>query len=278
VFIGVDMALKHDSTAVVSVQVGVDGAARVQARLWFPAGQTIDVADVEGHLRDLHRRWQVAEIAYDPAYFQRSSELLSDDGLPMVEFGQSAARMVPACQVAYEWICAGRVIHDGSPGLTDQVLSAVPRQTDTGWRLSKAPSRPNTLAMGQEPPKDRCRHRHGDGARPGHGEAARCAAVTGVGVRSVMSRPCLGCQRLIATGSRCSRCASAYEVSSGRRARKAARYDSTYRRARAAWAPIVAAGGVRCGFPIVGRFDLDHVPSGELQPSHETCDRSAGRP
>jgi phage terminase large subunit-like protein len=35
----------------------------------------------------------------------------------------------------------GRVIHDGSPGLTDQLLSAVPRQTDNGWRLSKGKSR-----------------------------------------------------------------------------------------------------------------------------------------
>jgi phage terminase large subunit-like protein len=44
-------------------------------------------------------------------------------------------------QIAYEWICAGRVLHDGSPEFTDQILAAVPRQTDTGWRLSKGKSR-----------------------------------------------------------------------------------------------------------------------------------------
>jgi phage terminase large subunit-like protein len=33
------------------------------------------------------------------------------------------------------------VIHDGSPAFTDRVLSAVPRQTDTGWRLSKGKSK-----------------------------------------------------------------------------------------------------------------------------------------
>jgi hypothetical protein len=41
----------------------------------------------------------------------------------------------------------------------------------------------------------------------------------------------------------------------------------------------VAAGGVpctRCGQPIVGRFNLDDLPSGELHPSHQTCNRSAG--
>ena len=54
-------------------------------------GQTIDVAAVEAHLRDLHARWDVAEIAYDPAYFHRSAEVLADDGLCMLEYPQSAA-------------------------------------------------------------------------------------------------------------------------------------------------------------------------------------------
>ena len=94
-----------------------------------------------------------------------------------------------------------------------------------------------------------------------------------------MKRECLGFRRLIPTGSRCSGCASAHEVASGRRARKAVRCGAAYRRARAAWAQLVAAGGVvcaRCGLPIVGRFDLDHLPSGDLHPSHESCNRSAG--
>ena len=141
VHVGVDMALKHDSIAVVAVQRGVDDRFRVQHRIWHPDGNTFDVATVENHLRDLHRSWQVAEVAYDPAFFERSAQALADDGLPMVEFPQSAQRMVPACQVAYELICSGQVVHDGSPMLADQVQSAVPRQTENGWRLSKGKSK-----------------------------------------------------------------------------------------------------------------------------------------
>jgi phage terminase large subunit-like protein len=83
----------------------------------------------------------VQEFAFDPAYFMRSAEALSDDGLPMVEFGQSAARMIPACGNAYEMIVNKKVAHDGSPTFTDQVLSAAQRMTDTGWRLSKGKSK-----------------------------------------------------------------------------------------------------------------------------------------
>lgn len=141
-FVGVDMALKHDSIAVVVAQVRPDGMVPVQAKIWQPApGSTIDVAAVENHLRELHRTHDVREFAYDPAYFERSAQQLADDGLPMVEIPQSAQRMVPACQVAYELITSGRVIHDGSPTFADQVLSAAVRDTDNGWRLSKGKSR-----------------------------------------------------------------------------------------------------------------------------------------
>jgi len=59
----------------------------------------------------------------------------------MVEYPQSSGLMVPASQRAYEMIRTRRVAHDGSPAFSDQVLSAVARQTDTGWRLSKGRSK-----------------------------------------------------------------------------------------------------------------------------------------
>jgi phage terminase large subunit-like protein len=59
----------------------------------------------------------------------------------MVEFPQSAQRMVPAIGTLYECIVNQQLAHDGDPMFTDQVLSAVPRQTDAGLRLSKGKSR-----------------------------------------------------------------------------------------------------------------------------------------
>jgi phage terminase large subunit-like protein len=140
VWIGIDMALKHDSIGVVIAQPQGEKVV-VRAKIWQPSLEGVDVADVETYLRELHQTYQVQEFAYDPAYFQRSAEALSDDGLPMVEFGQSAARMIPACGNAYEMIVNNKVAHDGSPTFTDQVLSAAQRMTDTGWRLSKGKSR-----------------------------------------------------------------------------------------------------------------------------------------
>ena len=140
VWVGIDMALKHDSIAVVVAQPQDDRLV-VRARVWNPSEQGVDVAEVEQHLRGLAASYQVQEFAYDPSFFQRSAEALADDGLPMVEFPQSAQRMVPACGNAYELIVAGKVAHDGSPTLSDHVLSAAQRMTEQGWRLSKGKSK-----------------------------------------------------------------------------------------------------------------------------------------
>lgn len=140
-WVGIDMALKHDSIAVVVAQTRDDGRIATQARIWHPDMGEMDIAAVEAHLRTLRDTLNIQEFAYDPAFFQRSAEALYDDGLPMVEFPQSSQRMIPACGTAYDLIVSGKVIHDGSPMFTDQVLSAAQRMTDNGWRLSKGKSR-----------------------------------------------------------------------------------------------------------------------------------------
>lgn len=140
VYVGVDMALKHDSIAVVLAQTQEDQIV-LESKIWFPKDTGIDVSEIEEHLRYLHRTLNVQEFAFDPAYFQRSAQALSDDGLPMVEFPQTGSRMIPACGHTYELIVNGKISHNGSPAFTDQVLSAAQRMTDQGWRLSKGKSK-----------------------------------------------------------------------------------------------------------------------------------------
>jgi len=138
-FVGVDMALKHDSIAVVIAQPQ-DGRVVVRAKIWHPDANAMDVSAVEQHIRDINREFNVVENAYDPAFFQRSAEVLSENHV-MVEFPQSAARMIPACGNLYELIVNQVIAHDGDPMFTDQVMSAAQRSTESGWRLSKGKSK-----------------------------------------------------------------------------------------------------------------------------------------
>jgi phage terminase large subunit-like protein len=140
-WVGIDMALKHDSIGIVLAQPQDDGVVHLMQQIWHPDIDGIDIAGVEAYLRMLHLDYNVREFAYDPAFFQRSAEILMDDGLPMLEFPQSPQRMVPACGTTYDFIVTQRIRHNGSPMFTDQVLSAAQRMTDGGWRLSKNKSR-----------------------------------------------------------------------------------------------------------------------------------------
>lgn len=90
-------------------------------------------------------------------------------------------------------------------------------------------------------------------------------------------RPCLECGAP-SDRTRCTVCRRRKD-----RARNAARgdrYGLEHRRARAAWAPHVAAGDVpcaRCGEPIAPSavWDLDHLADGTSRPAHAACNRGA---
>ena len=80
-------------------------------------------------------------LAYDPAFFMRSAQVLLDRGIVMVDFPQTHARMIPACGQSFELIANEKVRHDNDPTFTDQVMSAAQKTTDNGWRLSKGRSK-----------------------------------------------------------------------------------------------------------------------------------------
>jgi phage terminase large subunit-like protein len=140
VWVGIDMALRRDTIGICIAQPQGERCV-VRAKIWNPEVDGIDIAGVEAYLREIHNSYEVREFVYDPAFFERSAEALSDEGMNLVTFSQSAARMIPACGNAYEMIVSKKVAHDGSPTFTDQVLSAAQRMSDKGWTLSKGKSR-----------------------------------------------------------------------------------------------------------------------------------------
>ncbi len=142
VYVGVDVALYHDNTAVVVVHRTEDDRLVVRSKTWAPTEDSkTDVAEVMDYIRRLADRYDVAEVTYDPRFFDYPAAVLADEGIVMVEFPQSADRMVPACGYAYEQIAAGNVAHDGDFVLTEHVLSAEQRPGERGWTLSKGKSK-----------------------------------------------------------------------------------------------------------------------------------------
>jgi len=162
-WVGVDVGLKRDSTAVAVVQAR-PGGWHVKVRLWLPtASDAVDVTDVMEHIRRLAAMVDVQGVSYDPRFFDVPAKMLEDEGLSMIEIPQSVERMTPAVGSLYELVKRQELSHDGDEPVSTQVLNAVARYNERGFTLAKGKSRGRIdaavaialavdLALRQEPP------------------------------------------------------------------------------------------------------------------------------
>lgn len=147
-WVGVDIGLKHDSSAVVMIQRRPDedghpaDRLHMLCKLWVPrVDEPVDVTGVMQYLRDLDATYDLQAVSYDPRFFDVPAKYLDDEGLPMIEVPQSLERMTMAVGGLYAAILGGTVTHDGDEAFTTQVMNAQPRFNERGFTLAKGKSR-----------------------------------------------------------------------------------------------------------------------------------------
>ena len=143
-YIGVDLSQTGDLTAVAIAFRHPDGqvtlrntcfvpGADLEARAhrdrapyqkWADAnliqlcpGGVIDLKQVEDHVRELCARYDVQEVAVDPALARVLSQNLADDGLPVFIHPQSAVIMSEATGNLVRTVNGEMIRHDGDPVL-----------------------------------------------------------------------------------------------------------------------------------------------------------------
>ena len=142
VILGVDLGLKKDTASVDALWPMPDGRVGVEAKVFDPAVGKVSYEDVENYIRELAVRLQVDAVVYDPWRFGRSAELLSGEGLMMVEFPMSNERTVRATDRLFNAIVdERRIVHNGDPTLRAHVEAGALMETDRGPRLHKGKTR-----------------------------------------------------------------------------------------------------------------------------------------
>lgn len=141
VVLGFDGSFNNDCTGLVAVTVSEQPHIE-KVQLWEKPDQEalewrVPILQVEDAIRNACRRWKVVEIAADPFRWARTIQLLLEEGLPMVEFPQSPARMTPATQRFYEAVVNGTMSHSGDPALARHVGNAVLKNDSRGMRIYK---------------------------------------------------------------------------------------------------------------------------------------------
>ena len=130
VWCGVDIGGSRAASAVAMVTEDL----RVHVKVWQGDDAVLKVAD---YVEELAGEYAIREVAYDPWRFRSEALRLEERGLPMVEFPQSSARMVPASEELFAAIVEGRLVHPDDPELNAHVAAAVAKQTPRGWRIDK---------------------------------------------------------------------------------------------------------------------------------------------
>ncbi len=139
VWCGFDGSYSGDSTALVASTR--DGHLEVLGHWAKPslgsAEWRVDIATVEQAIRDACQIYKVQEVAADPARWSRSLQILADEGLPVVEYPQSPARMIPSTARFFDAVLDRKLTHAGGKGLTTHVSNCVVKRSASGVMVSK---------------------------------------------------------------------------------------------------------------------------------------------
>lgn len=139
VVLGFDGAWKGDSTALVALRL--DDLHLSLLDVWeAPIGDQhwrTPAQEVADKIRAACRNFKVREIVADPSRWEFILQDLSEEGLPVIEYPNTIARMVPATQSFYESVMDGHLTHDGNPSMARHVANCVLKMDSRGARITK---------------------------------------------------------------------------------------------------------------------------------------------
>jgi phage terminase large subunit-like protein len=145
--LGVDGSFSGDTTAIVGVTIPKTPEDKphvflVQAWEKQPNDSDdwrVDTIEVEETIKIFCQKYKgVKEVAFDPFRWQRSMQILMDEGLPVVEYpSTSARRMVPATQKVFDAVTEATLTHDGNPLLARHIDNCVLKIDNLGARIVK---------------------------------------------------------------------------------------------------------------------------------------------
>jgi phage terminase large subunit-like protein len=141
VCVGVDASVKRDSTAIVAVHWDkrAQKCRLIWHRIFQPSVQDpldFEVA-IEDTLRDLHSRFRVQKILYDPYQMAATAQRLVREGLKLEEYPQSVPNLTAASQNLYELIKGRNLQVYPDAAIRLAISRAVAIETARGWRIAK---------------------------------------------------------------------------------------------------------------------------------------------
>ncbi|MBA7562435.1 hypothetical protein ES695_19505 [Candidatus Atribacteria bacterium 1244-E10-H5-B2] len=137
---GVDIGLRHDTTALVSLTRKDNKIQLIDCKTFQgKVGREVQLEEqVEAHILKLAKNFNLTEVLFDPYQFTRSAQTLANKGLKLTEFPQTLDRLTQMSQNLYDLIRGGNIVFFKHKELRKHLLSAKAKESNRGWRLIKA--------------------------------------------------------------------------------------------------------------------------------------------
>jgi phage terminase large subunit-like protein len=136
VFVGLDLGLTHDRTAMAAVYVDKQTVVLDELIVWQGSREEpVQIASVERALVDLKRRHPRLHVTADPWQLKASIQRLSSAGISIEEFAFAPASISKLSALLYETISGAtlRVFDDRQ--LEEEILGLQVVQRPSGWRF-----------------------------------------------------------------------------------------------------------------------------------------------
>ncbi len=140
VWAGLDLGLKHDSTALVACGWHGDRIRVVCHQIFVPrGGETLDVTNTaEAAVLSLASRFSVQAVFYDPWQGIALSQRLTRAGVRMTEWAQSLPNLSLMAGNLLELIKRRQLVCYPAADLRQAISKTVAIENPRGWRLGKA--------------------------------------------------------------------------------------------------------------------------------------------
>jgi phage terminase large subunit-like protein len=141
IYCAIDASVKHDSTAIVVVHwcKKEQHVRLIWHRIYQPSpDRPLDFeATIERTVLDLHKRFNLRKVLFDPYQMQAMSQRLARAAVRVEEFPQTTVRLLEASQNLFELVQGQNLVVYRDPGLRLAMSHAVALETNRGWRITK---------------------------------------------------------------------------------------------------------------------------------------------
>lgn len=139
VYVGVDVAIKHDCAAIAVVERLEGEINLVDHYIFKPReGEKIDLEDtVEASILGTSNKYDIANLLYDPYQFARSAATLEKLGIAVQEWPQTVGNTVRMSDNLFSLIKNRNIKLYDDPIIREHLINAQAKEMPRGWRIIK---------------------------------------------------------------------------------------------------------------------------------------------